>query len=301
MTSTYDSDGLVLDRYTNILTRLVSLAESKWGDSIDTSEDEFLGHTLRLIALLVSEINEIVQDLYDSTSVNDATGVYLDRLLSLVGLSRQADAYSTATLTLTADRAVTVPACTRYATSADVNFATDSALVFAAAGSDTVASTCTVAGAYTAAAGTITTIKDSIYGITAVTNVAAATSGRLRETDSELKSRHTSAMNTTGENDVSSIYLAVSALSGVSKVSVIENDTSATVGGIPAHYIHVIVIGGTAADIGEAIYENKKDLGASFAPFRTFRPKTIARPIKTVPFHPGAIKFFKEVGLWPPK
>jgi TRAP transporter TAXI family solute receptor len=51
----------------------------------------------------------------------------------------------------------------------------------------------------------------------------------------------------------------------------------------------------------KAIYENKPDLVASFAAFRTFTPQRMAMPIREVDFHPGAIKFYKEVGLWPPK
>lgn len=51
----------------------------------------------------------------------------------------------------------------------------------------------------------------------------------------------------------------------------------------------------------KAIYENKPDLVASFAVFRTFTPQRMARPIREVDYHPGAIKFYKEVGLWPAK
>ncbi len=51
----------------------------------------------------------------------------------------------------------------------------------------------------------------------------------------------------------------------------------------------------------KAIYENKQDLVSGFAGFRIFSPQRMAAPVQGVDFHPGAIKFYKEVDLWPPK
>jgi TRAP transporter TAXI family solute receptor len=51
----------------------------------------------------------------------------------------------------------------------------------------------------------------------------------------------------------------------------------------------------------KAIYENKEGLVAAFRGFSTFSPQRMATPVQSVDFHPGALKFYKEVGLWPPK
>lgn len=257
MTSTYDSTGITLDRYADILARYVALAEAQWGSSIDTSEDEFYGHLIRMIALIQAEINQVVQDVYDAGSVSNATGTRLANLVELIGLEYQAAAYSTVTLTLTASKATTVPAGSQYKTSAGVVFATDSALVFTAAGSDTVTATCTVTGANNAAIGEVNTIVTAVYGITTVTNAAAATPGRLQETAAELKARHTIAVATSGDDDISSIYEAVSEVSGVSAVYCYDNDTDSTVDSVPAHTIRVSTVGGASADIAAAINNNK--------------------------------------------
>ena len=50
--------------------------------------------------------------------------------------------------------------------------------------------------------------------------------------------------------------------------------------------------------IVKAIYENKKDLVATFRPFALFQPANMAKPVEGVEFHPGAVKFYKEVGIW---
>jgi uncharacterized protein len=47
----------------------------------------------------------------------------------------------------------------------------------------------------------------------------------------------------------------------------------------------------------KAIYENKPDLVASFPALGSFSPQRMAIPIQGMDFHPGALKFYKEVGL----
>jgi hypothetical protein len=51
----------------------------------------------------------------------------------------------------------------------------------------------------------------------------------------------------------------------------------------------------------KALHENKKELTDTFPPFALFNPQTMAKPQVGVEFHPGAIKFYQEAKLWPPK
>jgi TRAP-type uncharacterized transport system substrate-binding protein len=36
---------------------------------------------------------------------------------------------------------------------------------------------------------------------------------------------------------------------------------------------------------------------AAFRPMALFNPEKMAKPLKAVPFHPGAEKYYKEIGL----
>lgn len=263
MTSTYTSGNVTLDKYIDALNRLVALAQAQWGTSVNTAEDEILGHILRNIALLVGEINEVVQSVYDGFAVSNSSGTQLDNLMELIGLDRQAAAYSTATLSIKAIRDTVVPAGSRFSTSTTgLVFATDTALTFAEASypaTKTVASTCTITGDNNAAIAEIDTVDTPIFGLDdtlPVTNLAAAIPGRDRETDAELKARHTTATSGSGAQDTSSIYEAVAAVTGVSSVDVVENDTSATVDSVPAHAVHVVVVGGSDANVAAAIGNN---------------------------------------------
>jgi len=47
----------------------------------------------------------------------------------------------------------------------------------------------------------------------------------------------------------------------------------------------------------KALHDNKQDLVATFPPFALFNPQNMAKPLQSVPFHPGAEKFFREAGL----
>jgi len=49
--------------------------------------------------------------------------------------------------------------------------------------------------------------------------------------------------------------------------------------------------------VAKALYENKADLRATFPPFALFNPKAMAKPLLSVPMHPGAARFYKEAGI----
>jgi TRAP transporter TAXI family solute receptor len=51
----------------------------------------------------------------------------------------------------------------------------------------------------------------------------------------------------------------------------------------------------------KVIYENKPDLVASFAAFGSFSLQRMATPVQGLDFHPGALKFYREVGILPSK
>jgi hypothetical protein len=284
MTSTFDSTGITLDRYADTLAWLVEQAEAQWGEGIDTSEEEFYGHLFRLLTTVVAKQNEIIQSIYDGQVVSNSDGALLDGLVELIGLERISAAYSTVTLTLTATAATVVPAGTQYKTAANVVFATDTELTFTGAGSQDVAATCTVTGPNDAAIGEVNTIVNSVYGITTVTNAAAATPGRNRETAAELKERHTTATATSGEEDTASIYEAISGVDGVSSVYVFDNDTDEAVGGVPARTLHCSVIGGTDADIAAAIAGAKTSTIATYGATTVSHYNTTTRQTRDINF-----------------
>ena len=51
----------------------------------------------------------------------------------------------------------------------------------------------------------------------------------------------------------------------------------------------------------KAMHDNAADLGKVFPPLRMLDPKAMAQEVEGVEYHAGAMKFYKEIGQWPPK
>ncbi len=51
----------------------------------------------------------------------------------------------------------------------------------------------------------------------------------------------------------------------------------------------------------KAMHESKAELAQAFGPFALFEPAQMAKKIGPIEYHPGAIKFYQEKNLWPPK
>jgi TRAP transporter TAXI family solute receptor len=71
-------------------------------------------------------------------------------------------------------------------------------------------------------------------------------------------------------------------------------------------YDYLVLANSKVADdavykLAKIIHDNKDSLANSFAALRGFNPARMAKDTAPVQFHPGAIKFYQEVGQWPPK
>ncbi|HET9714623.1 MAG TPA: TAXI family TRAP transporter solute-binding subunit [Pseudolabrys sp.] len=53
--------------------------------------------------------------------------------------------------------------------------------------------------------------------------------------------------------------------------------------------------------LAKLMHDHKAELAANFGALSGFDPKRMAKEMSPVQFHPGAIKFYKEIGQWPPK
>lgn len=53
--------------------------------------------------------------------------------------------------------------------------------------------------------------------------------------------------------------------------------------------------------LAKAMHGGKKEMAATFGVFNLFDPNRMATKIDPIPYHPGAIRFYKEIGAWPPK
>ena len=103
----------------------------------------------------------------------------------------------------------------------------------------------------------VTTIVLPVSGLISTTNTEAYITGRLDETDEEFRLRISKSQQAGGSATLEAITDNLLEVTGVSTVEVTENNTSATVNGIPPHEFEAVVLGGTDAGIALSIFNNK--------------------------------------------
>jgi uncharacterized phage protein gp47/JayE len=115
-----------------------------------------------------------------------------------------------------------------------------------------------VVGPFPQPAMSIDTISVPIAGWDSVVNPVAATTGRLQESDPELRERFRNSKFVQSTNILEALIDALRNVEGVTDVIVYENDTDfVTAEGVPRKAFMPIVLGGLPTDIGNAIWTNK--------------------------------------------
>lgn len=174
-----------------ILERLKKYYAEFKGADVSAVEGTFSFDTLAANAKEFEKAYAEMDLIMDAAFPQTSWGIYLDRLADeLAGLSRRAATPAMVTLSITGTAGATVPAGSLFATASGTNFATDEAVKLDDKGDGTVKATAQSTGAGgNVAAGTITVIPVSIYGVSKVTNKAAAYNGYEEETDGALLER----------------------------------------------------------------------------------------------------------------
>lgn len=113
-------------------------------------------------------------------------------------------------------------------------------------------------GAIAAPANSLNLIRTPVLGWDSVTNILAATEGRLTETDEELRIRFENTKFDKSTNILDALYSALKNIQGVENVAVYDNDTNLTdSNGLPPHSVSAIVLGGDDDTIAQTIWDNK--------------------------------------------
>ena len=229
-------EGYTAPRAADFLAVIVSAIEESWEITIDPAADVRLYRLLTVMADQLGQLGEAGQALYDGFVVGSASGLQLDNLCVLVGVTRNAATYSQATVTLTGTTGTIILAGSivegggsdgraRWRVSANVTLAggTGSGVVVAID-----------AGVVEADAAAIDAIVTPISGWTAVTNAAAATPGEARESDATLRRRRQASLQIAGSRSLNAIRAHLLAVDGVQAAVVVDNTSlvTATVEGL---------------------------------------------------------------------
>jgi hypothetical protein len=210
----------------------------------------------------IGQAYEILESVYDGFDPDGSVGTLLENIAGLTGLTRKPATFSKTTLTVDVNIGTTLSIGDRARVPDGVIFALDTAVVGDGSGTQTVAATATTAGALEASAGSVTEIVDAQSGWVSVTNAADATTGTAIENDVTLRNRREETFTAGGSCVVQALRVALEELDYITSASVISNDTSATVNGIPPHSFRTVIYPTTAVateltEIAETIWNHK--------------------------------------------
>ncbi len=261
--------GFKRKRLDQLLSELDAEVKSIFGDNFNTSPESPDGQINGLISESNANLWEIAEEAYNAFNPSAVTGVTLSNLVQLNGITRSPATSSRANLTITGTAGTIIPTGSLISTSDTADqFSTEIDVTLDSGGNGTVFASAILTGPISALAGSLTVIDTPITGWDTVTNIADAIEGTNEETDVELRVRREQSVARDAQAIIDAIFAEVRAVSGVTEVTVLENDTNSgpDANGLPAHSVHAIVVGGVNEDIAQAIFI-KKTLGAT--PFGT--------------------------------
>ena len=256
------SAGFRRPTYNELLDALEHKARELFGATANLTVRSPLGLFLRIFAWILNILFSVLEDVYNSRFVDTAVGTSLLNLGRAIGLRVLSAQKASGYIMVTGPPGVIVPAGWLVETAAGIQFFAVSDTEIGAEGTVMVPFRCTSTGPDgNVAADTITTITNpgSVAGITAVTNPAAFTGGRERETDEEFRDRYYASVDYAGGVNADAIRGEIlQNVEGVYAVIVYENDTDEEDSdGLPAHSIEAVVYGGLDGDIAKQIFRRK--------------------------------------------
>ncbi len=239
---------------------------------------------INIVIQAALDVGDLMVQVFSGMDPDLAFGVVLDMRCAINGVQRQAATFSSVNVDITITGTVALYGLEQTAqpvyTLADTagnqwqlvnsnTSATTGSYVFQAA----------VPGAVIANPDTIMVPVTIVLGVTAVNNPTEQSSlGINEESDYALKIRRQKSVSLPSQGYLAGLRAALLNVSGVNYAEVYENNTGTTSTGtvppnvpadIPGHSIWVIVSGGAAADIADAIY-TKRNAGAGMKGSESF-------------------------------
>ncbi|MBO2926642.1 baseplate J/gp47 family protein [Metapseudomonas otitidis] len=254
---TISATGISAPTYAEVLAYLQQQFRSIYGDDIYLESDSQDGQFLAVIAAAINDSNAATVAAYNAFSPLTAQGAGLSKNVKINGIARAVATNSSVDLVLVGQAGTTITNG-QARDEADNLWALPASVTIPPAGEITVTATCTVVGDIDAAPGAISQIATPTRGWQSVTNPAAATAGAPVETDAALRARQATSVALPSRTVLEGTVGAVANLEGVTRYRAFENDSDTTdANGLPRHSIALVVEGGDAAAIAQAIAAKK--------------------------------------------
>ncbi|KVO82386.1 hypothetical protein WL21_08645 [Burkholderia ubonensis] len=292
-----DANGITAPSYAEILDYWQTKYRSIYGQDTYLEPDSKDGQLLAVISAAFNDSNSVAIAIYQSFSPATAQGAALSSNVKINGIARKVASYSSADLVLVGQAGATITNGAAKDAN-DVKWLLPATVTIPPSGTVTVTATCAAIGAVAARAGTINQIATPAFGWQTVTNPADAAAGAPVESDAALRQRQTVSTALPSLTVLDGIIGAVANVVGVTRYAPYENDTSVTdANGIPSHSISLVVEGGDATAIANAIAAKKTPGAGTYGTTAIVVTDIYGRPITIRFFRPTAAPITATVTL----
>ncbi|KVU18306.1 baseplate J/gp47 family protein [Burkholderia ubonensis] len=292
-----DANGVTAPSYAEILDYWQTKYRSIYGQDTYLEPDSKDGQLLAVISAAFNDSNSVAIAIYQSFSPATAQGAALSSNVKINGIARKVASYSSADLVLVGQAGATITNGAAKDAN-DVKWLLPATVTIPPSGTVTVTATCAAIGAVAARAGTINQIATPAFGWQTVTNPADAAAGAPVESDAALRQRQTVSTALPSLTVLDGIIGAVANVVGVTRYAPYENDTSVTdANGIPSHSISLVVEGGDATAIANAIASKKTPGAGTYGTTAIVVTDIYGRPITIKFFRPTAAPIASTVTL----
>ena len=252
-----DATGFHYPDYPTVLEQLKDEYRTIYGNDVYLEADSQDGQWVAVMALAIFDTMQVAASVYNSFSPLTAQSDALSRNVKINGIRRRVATYSQVDLRIVGQVGTTINNGQAEDTLGQ-KWNLPVSVTIPVGGEITVTAQAADIGDVSAAAGTITKIATPTLGWQTVENLLPAVEGEPVESDAELRVRQTVSTAIPSLSVLDGTVGAVASLAGVTRFRGYENDSNATdANGIPAHSIAIVVEGGDAQAIGDAIATKK--------------------------------------------
>jgi uncharacterized phage protein gp47/JayE len=250
-----DAAGITIPVYVDILDYFQEQYRSIYGADIDLDSDTQDGQWVAILAQAINDANMTIEQIYHAYSPTFAQGAGLSSVVKINGIRRHMASFSSVVIKAIGIAGTDIG---NGIVGDNLNLSSQWQLppnvVIPPEGEISATATSLVSGDVRADIGTITTIITPIPGWQTVTNDVSASPGQPVENDAQLRRRQTYSVANPSQSVLIGIQGAVGQVEGVSRVLAYENASPTTdSNGIPPYSMAVVVEGGNAMDIANAI------------------------------------------------
>jgi len=254
-----DQNGIIVPLYNDVLAYFQEQYRLLYGADVNLDPDTQDGQWVAILAAAINDTNQTVAAAYQAYSPTYAQGAGLSSVIKINGIRRLVPSSSSVTIRCVG-QAGTLIGSGLVADNLNLNtqWQLPPDVIIPPEGEITVTAISTTVGAVAVGAHTITEITTPVPGWQTVDNDNAAVPGAPTENDAVLRRRQTVSVANPSQTVVVGIQGAVENLPAVHRVMVYENPTSvADANGLPAYSMAVVVQGGDAQAIANAIAMRK--------------------------------------------